>query len=61
MHPSRSAGGNPVNEPCIQHLIIWGLKCIGYNYHLERYLADHLPEANKATGWSRSEKGFEQK
>jgi len=50
-----------VDESWIQNLIIWGLKCIGYNYDLEKYLADHLPEANAAVEKSMRDKGLEQR
>jgi len=42
-------------------LIIWGLKCVGYNYGLEKYLADHLPEASAAVERSDRDKGLEQR
>lgn len=44
-----------LNESWIQKLVVWELNCVGYNYELEKYLADHLLEANAALEKSRME------
>ena len=32
-----------------QQLVVWGMKCIGYNYEFERHLTDNLAAANTHT------------
>ena len=37
---------SPVNNILRQQLVVWGMKCIDYDYDFEKYLADNLVAAN---------------
>ena len=35
-----------INDVLVQQLVIWGMKCIDYDYDFEKHLADNLAAAN---------------